>query len=417
MKYTPSFITVPLSLFLLFICAGGYAEEGAPQEDILADFHPYRQGLPQVEGITPGMQIDQTNFQVAESVLPPEVLTYLQAGDFTISVRETTDMPLRQAYIQATLEHSAQVELGEGQLKNYVAGLPFPVVDPQDPTAGEKMAWNLRYRDQGDTREMWARDETRNSGGNAERTEVFYLAYKWGMHRPDPSRNVSKWEKEGVYSKMYSRVLAPADMEGMLLLFQIYDQDTTPNAQSIYDPGSRRVRTVADNPYEAFGEYLLEDLDGFMGYLHAYTWRYVGEQTVLVPGPIQAAEPTLGGKGKWYPQDPWELRQAIVVEATPKEEHPVYSRRVLYLDRQTSAPLYSLVYDPAGNHKRTFFLVYFHPKFKLWNNDGEIPAMAVQLAIDYEHERASIYQITKVLSNPPLKDKLFSRGTLLRRGK
>ena len=103
MKYTPLFIAVPLSLFLLFICAGGYAEEGAPQEDILADFHPYRQGLPQVEGITPGMQIDQTNFQVAESVLPPEVLTYLQAGDFTISVRETTDMPLRQAYIQATL--------------------------------------------------------------------------------------------------------------------------------------------------------------------------------------------------------------------------------------------------------------------------------------------------------------------------
>ena len=165
MKYTSPFITVPLSLFLLLLSAVGHAEEGASQEDILAGFHPYRQGLPQVEGITPGLQIDQNNFQVAESVLPPEVLTYLQAGDFTITVRETTDMPLRQAYIQATLEHSAQVELGEGQLKNYVAGLPFPVVDAQDPTAGEKMAWNLRYRDQGDTREMWATDETRNSAG------------------------------------------------------------------------------------------------------------------------------------------------------------------------------------------------------------------------------------------------------------
>ncbi len=417
MKYTPPFITVPLSLLLLLICASGHAEEGPPQEHILAGFHPYRQGLPQAEGITPGLRIDQNNFQVAESVLPPEVLTYLQAGDFTITVRETTDMPLRQAYIQATLDHSAQVELGQGQLKNYVAGLPFPLVDPQDPTAGEKMAWNLRYRDQGDTREMWATDETRNSRGNAERTEVFYLAYKWGMHRPDPSQNVSKWEKAGVYSKMYSRVLAPADMEGMLLLFQLHDQYTIPNAQSIYDPGSRRVRTVVDNPYEAFGEYLLEDLDGFMGYLHTYSWRYVGEQTVLVPGPIKAAAPTLGGKGQWYPQDPWELRQAIVIEATPKGEHPVYSRRVLYLDRQTSVPLYSLVYDRAGNHKRTFFLVYFHPKFKLWNNDGEIPALAVQLAIDYEREMASIYQITKVFYNKPLKDKLFSRAALLRQGK
>ena len=416
MKQTTHFITIPL-IILLLVTTSGYAEEESRQKQILSFFHPYRQGPSQVEGITPGLRIDQNNFQVAQPVLPPEVLTYLQAGDFTITVRETTDTPLRPVYIQATLDHSAQVELGEGHLKNYVAGLPFPLINPQDPTAGEKMAWNLRYRDQGDTREAWAIDETRTSRGTVERTEVFYLAYKWGMHRPDPSQNVQKWEKEGVYYKMYTRVLAPADMEGMLLLWQIHDHDSTPNNQWIYDPGSRRTRTVADNPYQAFGEYLMEDLDGFMGYLHSYTWRYVGEQAVLVPGPIKAAEPTLEGKGKWYPHDPWELRQAIVVEARPKGRHPVYSRRVLYLDRQTQAPLYSLVYDLEGNHKRTFFLMYFHPGFNPWNNDGWVPALAAQLAIDYEVDRASIYMINKVFYNKPLKDRLFSRATLMRQGK
>ena len=417
MKYTPPFRTALLSIVLLLISVGGYAEEENTQESILSGFHPYRQGPVRVEGITPGLRIDQSNAQVAQPVLPPEILTYLQAGDFTITVRETTDMPLRPAYIQATLDHAAQVELGEGQLKNYVAGLPFPQIDPQDPTAGEKMAWNLRYRDQGDTRETWATDITRNSRGAAERTEVFYLAYKWGMHRPDPSQNVARWAKKGVYSKWYTRVFGPADMEGMLMLFEIHDQDTTPNNQWIYDPGTRRIRTVVDNPYQAIGEYLMEDVEGFMGYLHAYTWRYVGEQVVLVPGPIKAAAPTLEGKGQWYPHDPWELRQAIVVEATSQGNHPVYSRRVLYLDRQTSFPLYILAYDRVGNHKRTFFLVYFHPAFNPWNNDGGIPTLAVQVAIDYEREMASIYQMNKVFNNKPLKDKLFSRAALMRHGK
>ena len=203
----------------------------------------------------------------------------------------------------------------------------------------------------------------------------------------------------------------------MLWLFQVHDQDTIPNDQWIYDPGTRRTRKAVDNPYQAFGEYLLEDTYGYMGYLHSYSWRYVGEQVVLVPGPIKAAEPTLGGKGKWYPHDPWELRQAIVVEAKPKGTHPVYSRRVLYLDRQTYVPLYIVVYDRTGNHKRTFFLVYFHPEFNPWNNNGRIPALAVQLAIDYERDRASIFQTNKVFYNRPIKDRLFSRSALMRQGK
>lgn len=37
--------------------------------------------------------------------------------------------------------------VGEEELGNYVAGRPFPLLDPQDPQAGLKAVWNLRYRD------------------------------------------------------------------------------------------------------------------------------------------------------------------------------------------------------------------------------------------------------------------------------
>ena len=57
----------------------------------------------------------------------------------------------------------------------------------------------------------------------------------------------------------------------------------------------------------------------FIGYLHEYNWTYKGEQTLLVPGFLQAERLTFSGKNNWYPDTPWELRQVVVLESTPKE--------------------------------------------------------------------------------------------------
>jgi hypothetical protein len=100
-------VAVVLFLGLFLMPSWGQAQDGSidgnTQERILAVFHPYRQGLPQVEGISSGMKIDQSNFQVAQEVLPPEILKYVQDGDFAIRVQETTDLPLREEFIKATL--------------------------------------------------------------------------------------------------------------------------------------------------------------------------------------------------------------------------------------------------------------------------------------------------------------------------
>jgi hypothetical protein len=372
-----------------------------------------------VEGITPGVKIDQTNFQIAQEVLPPDILKCVQAGDFTITVQETTGMPLREEYIKATLESNGKVELRDGELKGYVAGLPFPLVDGQDPRAGEKVAWNHRYHDWGETFQAWPTSELRNSNGTVERTTSFYAASMHGMHLPELSKNHLEWEKEGILRKMYMRILAPADMEGSQVLGHHYDKDTVVDDQWAYDPKSRRVRKVVYNPYEASegGELLVEDRGGFSGYIHDYEWKYLGEQIVLAPGAIKAAEPTLGGKGKWYPLDPWELRRALVVEARPKGSHPVYSRRVLYIDLQTHVALYALAYDREGHHKRTFFLVHLHPEFNPWNTEVRIPRISAQVGIDYQRERASIFQTHKAIHNLPLDEELFETKTLMRYGK
>jgi hypothetical protein len=218
------------------------------------------------------MKIDKSNFQVAQEVLPPETLSYVQAGDFAITVQGTTDMPLREEYIKVTIENYGKAELGDGELKNYVAGLPFPLIDPQDPQAGLKVAWNHRYRDRGETSQLWPTNELRNSSGAAERTTSFYFASMQGMHLPQPGKNHTQWEKEGTLSKQYMRMLAPSDAEGSQVLSYTYDKDTIAKEQWVYDPKTRRIRKVVYNPYEASqgSPVLMEDRGGFLGYIYPY---------------------------------------------------------------------------------------------------------------------------------------------------
>ncbi len=409
---------VPLALVCACVSVLAWAETRPDHEQILARFFPYHEGKPTTPGIHPGLMIDKTNAQVAREVLPPELLDHVSAGEFSFAVQETTDTPLRKEYIDATLANVGKATIGGSTLRDYVAGLPFPLIDPQDPQAGLKGAWNYRYRDRGDSVQYWPTNEHRTGSGAVERSESFYIAMSFIPHRPDPAKNPP--DTEEVFSKRYMRMVAPSDAEGRQIISLTYEDDTRLDDQWFYDPRTRRVRKSVYNPFESpgNGQLLSEDTSGFNGYLHLYEWKYLGEKIVLAPSPVRSAEPTLGGKGNWYPVDPWELRKAVVLEAKSDLSHPLYSRRLLYLDAQTYNNLYTFAYDRDGKHKRTFIQVYFHPEFNPWNNPVWLPQISAQLSIDYDRDKASIFQTHKVLYNVPLSDtRWFSVMALMLHGK
>lgn len=50
-------------------------------------------------------------------------------------------------YREATEKYSFQVSLApDGTLKNYLAGQPFPLLDPNDPEIAHKVIWNFSFR-------------------------------------------------------------------------------------------------------------------------------------------------------------------------------------------------------------------------------------------------------------------------------
>ncbi len=411
-------------LLILLVCGlpvqADVAQTADLTEKILAEFYPYRQGAPQVEGITPGMTINKNNAQVAATVLPPEVLKVVQAGDLEITVQATTDLPVREEYINATVAHAAQVAIEpDGTLSNYVSGLPFPLLDPADPQAGLKLGWNLRYRDRADISQSWGTTSLLNSSGNVERSSSSLYTRMYGMYRPDPERNIAQWAEDGVLYKDYSITLRPTDVEGAQSMGIRHNQDTKEDDRWIYDPKTRRTRKIVYNPYDAFSglTFLSEEFSGFEGHVYAYDWRFVEDKVVLAPGVVKGEAVHLGGTCNCYPVDPWELRWVRVVDMIPRVANHPYGRRRLYVDRQHYSPLFSVIFDKEDQHWRTFFFSFGHPDYSTLNRGLRVPMFVGNSWVDYKTGRATVWIPSKNIYNRPLPAQFFSVGAMMRQGK
>jgi hypothetical protein len=411
-------------LFIIGLAFGFNPTRLAAQESaITAWFHPYSDAKPQVPGLEPGVTLSQANAQLAREVLPEEVLRILTAGDFIITIQDTTDLPLRQSYIDATIRSASGVALsGSGSLHNYQGGVPFPLLDPADPQAGEKLAWNLRYRDLGETFEAWPTTREVNAAGGVEHFDRGIMRMRFGLYRANPADNDPQWQKQGVFFKNSFELLAPSDREGVIRILTMYDDDTRPSEQLRYSPQTRRTRKEYVNYLTPIGgayEVLQEENPPsfFHGYLHLYQWTYRGARLMLMPGFAKTAEVRFGGKNGWYPEIPWELRRVLVLESLPKAAHP-FGRRVYFLDQQTYAPLLILAYTPTGEFFRLMLVAHAHPAHYPGNERVSLPVLSGAAVINYARQRATLFTTdASTVYNRPFSAQRFSLMEIFRRGK
>ncbi|MSQ48045.1 MAG: DUF1329 domain-containing protein [Deltaproteobacteria bacterium] len=373
--------------------------------------------------ITSGLTLTQQNWQLAEQVLPVEVLRLLQAGDFTITVQATTDMPVRESYVTATAANLQTVALNGGyKIDHYQGGRPFPVIDPNNPRAGEQVAWNFRYRDMPVTMEMRGTMQGVNNSGTIDRSNVGRMRVRYGMDRVGQETNDAQWQAQGIRIKALFESIAPSDQEGFMRITTMYDDEKVPYDDLSYSPQNRRTRKGYVNLMSRMGggryDVLSEEQPPFffIGYLHEYNWAYKGEQTMLMPGFFHGDQLTFGGKNNWYPATPWELRHVIVLESTPKGAHP-YSKRTFYLDAQTYTPLCVLSYDPQGAFVRLALMVHAHPDFVPGANGVRIPVPLGATWVNFVQEQASQMVTAHHTLSQDLSPRRFELMELLRKGK
>ena len=415
-------LLVAYSVLLGLIWSAAWAEMSATA--IQAMFHPYANGKPSVEGLAPGTKISQDSWQAAQDYLPTEILDKIKAGELAFEVQETTDLPVSDAYIAATQEHSEKVQLGaDGELGGYVAGMPFPVLDPADPQAGLKAAWNYRYRDFGTVMQVWNTFRLIEESGAVDREIENYYVVAYGMHRPQTQdtngNDPNIWKDEGLLYKEYYHVTAPFDLKNSISLKHRHVLDQAKDADWFYSPAGRKIRKIiVKHEDAAFDSGILnDDYFGFSGYIRNYSWKLVGTRQLLAPVGVRTAKATFGGRGGWYPIDPWELREMVILEGVPKSDNHPYSKRVLYIDRQMFVPVYTLMYDRDGAHAKTLFEVYGNPEFNPGNEHVRVPVWTGETMIDHQNAFGSVTEMNKIIYNEPMPADFFELNKIVARGR
>ncbi len=103
--------------------------------------------------VVPGETIDKSNWQKVEGLLPEPVLNYVKKGDYILRIGKLNYDPVWEPEFQKASEANAgKYDLDEdgtivdpktGKRPDHIYGFPFPKIDPNDPKAAAKIAWNF----------------------------------------------------------------------------------------------------------------------------------------------------------------------------------------------------------------------------------------------------------------------------------
>ena len=389
----------------------------------------------------PGTVITKENVASFSTILAPKLVELISDEFLTITTGEALSFATHPAYLEATRHYLDTTELGEepGIIRSYVAGRPFPR-EPQldDPRAGDKLAWNLRYTYIYDSGELssfyWQYKSIRRD--KLERELSFSASSMKFMHRhvqePIPSmpNNPSQ-----IYHALYLKVLAPPDLRGTQLLVQRLEDDTKKEQTWLYLSSQRRVRRLASGQTtDAFlgSDIMIEDFLGYNGRIMDQKWTYKGVTWVLLPffnhdqQPLVDAGQQLDGfqfigfhgKGGCFPNVTWHLRKAYILEAEPYwKQHPLSKRRY-YLDAQTMLPVYGHIFDRSGNLWKVAIAAYSHPDRHHPSNLGSgTPIIDAVSMIDIQALHCTTLQFKAVLPEKAFRETDFTVQALRAKGR
>jgi len=336
--------------------------------------------------VKPGDVITAKNADKVADLLSPGNQFLVRQG-MTMDIIPTGQLDWPNPYKAATEKYSQQVRMSpEGELSNYVAGLPFPLLDLNDPQVGLKIMWNFSYRplytDDIDIREAEVESRTADPSvsDSIERFTAGHVALYNNIDRTEiPPKPVDPdYVQSGIrYRFAIYPLLEPSEMRGAgFLRYRHMDPRIEDNAW-VYSSFSRKVRRVAANtladtienggadssggPSTTYANTLDPDTYfGFAAKIEDFDYKLLGVKRMLAC--VEAANsperacPTDGGRTV-CPEN-WEMRYLYVIEATAKPTSRLGSpvsipKRILYIDSEGWFITASDLYDREGHLWKT----------------------------------------------------------------
>jgi uncharacterized protein DUF1329 len=339
--------------------------------------------------VSPGQVVGKQDLAAVRSLVSPSIEWILGRGA-TMKIVEKKPISWPKAYADATEKYAGQVRLASDglTLEHYIAGQPFPNLDPTDPAMAVKVMWNYDYRPYPGTDDFvefdfpsWDGSLNKDSSMTIERQlrigEARRLYYN-GRLVADPKPEMPN--PSGYRFQEYvGPVLSPFDLKGVGLLTYRFIDPANPDASFLYLPVLRRVRRLSTA--QRSDALLGTDADpdsfwGYAGHIAWMDWAFLGEREMLAVMhgehyPIQQCP----GAADFMFCDAWEKRPVYVIEGRSKLPQYAYGKRVLYIDRQAWVVAYEDIYDRGGE------------LWKVWIDDHQFRDQAFPGARKYPEEQ------------------------------
>jgi len=316
------------------------------------------------DSIKPGDVITPERASAVWNLVSPGNFVLVRQG-MRLRIAETTRIDWPPPYKTATEKYSGQVILNEkGELEHYVAGLPFSLIDPNDPQVATKVMWNLSFGPElADTIQVSNLELTGSRPGGGwlfgglifDSTASLTLYNAIGRTEVDPIPSDPGFASRGLRSMFLVEFQNQAfDQKGMLMRLRYTDPKMADDAwvaggrvQAVMLSDSTRGNIDADSYF------------GFAAKIEDFNYRLLGIAPMLAS--VHAENSPAKSCQFDYSQHPcpenWEIRTLYVIEATakPRSWHKRLGnagvsipQRILYIDSEGWFVTASDQYDRTG---------------------------------------------------------------------
>jgi hypothetical protein len=275
-------------------------------------------------------------------------------------------------YKAATEANASKARIGGDHrtINGYVAGLPFPNIDVNDPDAAIKVVWNMQFRpvftDDYDLRFVDCDfGFTKNGGQAGEAAESIQVGHYAGSNlvgrtEVQPMPTDPDFQGTGRYwlFALYP-ILSPAELRGSgLIRHRFADPDKSDNIWA-FTAGDRHVREIGEEMMSdpgGIGQWSPDHFAGFNAKVQNYDYKFLGHKPMLASmNALNSPETRCAEDGTARCAEAWEMRQIDVIEATPRSASNVGggARIDIYIDTEIWFPPYVDVYASSGELYQT----------------------------------------------------------------
>lgn len=245
--------------------------------------------------VKPGEVITAKNAEQVRALVSPGTFIAVSRGmQMNIVASDRINWP--PPYQDATEKYSGQVRLAPDHrdMMGYVAGQPFPLLDPNDPDIATKIMWNQYFKpiatDDYDLRFFECQVAKQNPGAPQnllQMTELGHLAGYEDLGRTevepmpvDPDFKITGiWARAAAYP-----TLAPAEDRGSGAIIYRYWNGERGDDTWAYLSAERRVRRVNEVILSSSVGLSTWDADhsgGFNAKPQEYNFKYLGDKNML----------------------------------------------------------------------------------------------------------------------------------------